>query len=141
MFCILFWTISFLGTMLTIVYLMKALDGLKHADRINELINKLIDIDPMRNGYYKDLRKYFLNAWYEWKFEFIETILLLLYFIFSINYLGSKYNIENKLQEIYNSKVNWHIHFIQYNILTVFRAYSSKACHACDCSFGGIFVT
>ena len=46
-----------LGTMLTIVYLMKALNGVKHADRINELLNKLIDSDPMRKGYYKDLCK------------------------------------------------------------------------------------
>lgn len=43
-------------TMATIVYLMKALDGLKYAEEIEQLISKLIKIDPMRRGYYKDLR-------------------------------------------------------------------------------------
>ena len=49
---------SYLGTMVTIVYLMKSLNGLKHTGRINELIEKLIEIDPMRKGYYEDLSTY-----------------------------------------------------------------------------------
>jgi len=59
-------------TMLTIVYLMKALDGIKHADAIAGMIDKLMEIDPMRKGYYQHLR--------------------------------SKFNLENKLQNIYNEK-------------------------------------
>lgn len=43
-------------TMATIVYLMKALDGLNYAVEIEHLISKLIKIDPMRRGYYKGLR-------------------------------------------------------------------------------------
>jgi len=51
---------------------MKALDGIKHAEAIAGMIDKLMETDPMRKGYYQHLR--------------------------------SKYNLENKLQNIYNEK-------------------------------------
>ena len=36
---------------------MKALDAIKHADAITEMIDRLMEIDPMRKGYYQHLRK------------------------------------------------------------------------------------
>ena len=44
--------------MVTIVYLMKALGGSKHVHEIEELIMKLVKVDPMRKEYYKDLSMY-----------------------------------------------------------------------------------
>ena len=41
--------------MLTIVYLMHAIDGVKYQCEIEELFTKLIEIDSMRKGYYQDL--------------------------------------------------------------------------------------
>jgi len=43
-------------TMLTIVYLMHALDTQAFENEINELFTKLITVDPMRKGYFKDLQ-------------------------------------------------------------------------------------
>ena len=49
----------YLGTMLTIVYLMRALDGARYMIETEELLVKLVKTDPMRTGYYNDLSKFF----------------------------------------------------------------------------------
>lgn len=43
-------------TMLTIIFLMRALDGLKYVKETEDMLEKLIGIDGKRKGYYKDLR-------------------------------------------------------------------------------------
>ena len=43
--------------MLTIIYLMRALDGMKYVNKTEELLVKLIKTDEKRKGYYKDLSK------------------------------------------------------------------------------------
>ena len=50
------------GVMLTVIFLMRALDPVEHKDETYELLNRLIDCDNMRKEYYKDLRKYRINS-------------------------------------------------------------------------------
>ena len=44
-----------LGTMLTMVLLMRALDPLKHEQETNLFLEKLVQVDGFRKGYYRDL--------------------------------------------------------------------------------------
>lgn len=46
--------------MLTIVYLMRALNVLKYSKETEELLQKLIEADPMRKGYYAELSKWLI---------------------------------------------------------------------------------
>jgi len=52
----------FLGVLLTIVSLMKALDPLQHATKIAEFIEQLKSIDTDRYNYYEDLRMFYLSC-------------------------------------------------------------------------------
>jgi len=50
------------GTIFTIVLLMRALDALKYKDETGNYLSKLCEVDPYRQGYYKDLQmKYSLE--------------------------------------------------------------------------------
>ena len=44
--------------MLTVIFLMRALDPVKYKDETYDLLSRLMECDAMRKGYYKDLRKY-----------------------------------------------------------------------------------
>lgn len=46
-------------TMLTMVLLMRALDPLKHEQETNLFLEKLVQVDGFRKGYYRDLRRKF----------------------------------------------------------------------------------
>ena len=48
----------FVGTMLTMVLLMRALDPLSHEKETELYLEKLSQADCYRRGYYKDLSKY-----------------------------------------------------------------------------------
>ena len=48
----------FVGTMLTMVLLMRALDPLSHEKETELYLEKLSQVDCYRRGYYKDLSKY-----------------------------------------------------------------------------------
>ena len=48
----------FVGTMLTMVLLMRALDPLSHEKETESYLEKLSQVDCYRRGYYKDLSKY-----------------------------------------------------------------------------------
>ena len=52
----------FSGTLLTIVWLMQALDPMQHHCEVLQYIEKLLEVDPMRKQYYRDLSKYFQNS-------------------------------------------------------------------------------
>ena len=45
----------FSGTMLTILSLMRTLDSVAHHKAIMNYLSKLVEVDPMRCNYYKDL--------------------------------------------------------------------------------------
>ena len=44
--------------MLTVVFLMRALDADKHLEETDTLLSKLMECDPMRRQYYMDLSMY-----------------------------------------------------------------------------------
>ena len=46
------------GTMLTMVLLMRALDPLVYEQETDFYLEKLVEVDGFRKGYYKDLSKY-----------------------------------------------------------------------------------
>ena len=48
----------FLGVLLTMLSLMRALDAVKHHDDMMKYLVELTAIDPMRSNYYADLREY-----------------------------------------------------------------------------------
>ena len=49
-------TYYILGVMLTVVFLMRALDPERYSDETESLLKRLVDCDGMRREYYRDLR-------------------------------------------------------------------------------------
>jgi hypothetical protein len=59
----------FLGTLLTLVLLMQAIDKLQYHVDSMEALEKLVKFDPLRSGYYNDLSKSsFINSYHVFNF-------------------------------------------------------------------------